>query len=629
MSMNLSKRHQQTLGWICIDLFVVFTAYSIAFAARAVGTTLDYLQSVGTIIICAIFTIAMLQIFGVYRRIWSRTSGHGVTVIVKTVTVTTLVVTIISVIIIPRPLPLSTVLLGNFLSLAGFTAVRYQSRLISGFSWRWKAIWDHQFPQARTRVLIIGAGESGQTLTWRLKHRSPGKTYEVVGFIDDDPEKQRMFIEGCQVIGTSKDIERIARERGIDLIVVAVHTIKGQAFRDILTACEHTNAVIKVVPDLFAMVNAREHTPSLRDVRAEDLIGRSALSRYDAVSLAPVMQKIVCITGASGSIGSELTRQIMLYQPRKVILLDNNESGLHDLYIQMSTEYPEIDLVVILADITVPSSIESVFATYHPQIIFHAAAYKHVPMLEHHPREALRVNIGGTRCVAQLAQKYKVERFILVSTDKAVNPVSVMGASKRVCEYLLHALCSQKDNTTLFAAVRFGNVLGSRGSVVPTFNQQIDSGGPVTVTHPDMTRYFMSISEAVNLIIHAACMTTGDDIFMLKMGEVVRIAELAERMIRMHGLRPYQDIPIKFTGVRPGEKMHEELFTDAEQSLPTIHPHIIRIQSHIMNFNTVDFLDSLAQLVAKGPQSSDEALSALINIIPAVEPRPALENKAV
>jgi len=451
----------------------------------------------------------------------------------------------------------------------------------------------------------------------------------VVGFIDDDPEKQRMFIEGCQVIGTTKDIERVAQEHRIDLIVVAVHTIKGQAFRDILTACENTNAVIKVIPDLFAMVNAREHTPSLRDVRAEDLIGRSALARYDAVNLDPVMHKTVCITGASGSIGSELTRQIMLYQPRKVILLDNNESGLHDLYIQMSTAYPEMEFAVILADITIASSIEPIFATYHPQIVFHAAAYKHVPMLEHHPREALRVNIGGTWCVAQLAQKYEVERFILVSTDKAVNPVSVMGASKRICEYLLHALSKQKGNMTLFAAVRFGNVLGSRGSVVPTFNQQIDSGGPVTVTHPDMTRYFMSISEAVNLIIHAACMTTGDDIYMLKMGEVVRIAELAERMIRMHGLRPYQDIQIKFTGVRPGEKMHEELFTDEEQSLPTIHPHIIRIQSEVFNFNISDFQDKLTQLLAKEPQSSHQVLSELLNIIPAVEPHTAMENKAV
>ncbi len=245
-----------------------------------------------------------------------------------------------------------------------------------------------------------------------------------------------------------------------------------------------------------------------------------------------------------------------------------------------------------------------------------------MPLLKNHPHEALRVNITGTWCVAQLAQKYAAERFILVSTDKAVNPVTVMGASKRICEILLHTLSCQPDNTTLFGAVRFGNVLGSRGSVVPTFNQQIDSGGPVTVTHPDMTRYFMSIPEAVNLIIHAACMTSGDDIFMLKMGEVVRITELAERMIRMHGLRPYQDIQIKFTGIRPGEKMHEELFNDEELSMPTLHPHIIRIHSPIAAFDPANFFDKIAKIIASQQNSSKEVLSILLNTIQAAQSQP-------
>ncbi|MBA3873253.1 MAG: polysaccharide biosynthesis protein [Anaerolineae bacterium] len=622
MTSILSKRHQQTLVWVCIDLLVVFIAYSTAFAARAVSTPLDYIQSMGYIVICALLMVIVLWVFGVYKRIWSHTSGHGVTVIVNAVAVSTAVIVVPSLIIVPRPLPLSIILLGNLLSLLGFTAVRYQSRLISGLSWRWKAIWKHEFPQARTRVLIIGAGEAGQTLTWRLKHRSPDKNYEVVGFIDDDPEKQKMLVEGSPVLGTLDDIVPIAHEYKVDLIVVAVHTIKGQAFRNLLAACESTNAMIKVLPDVFAMVNARAHTPPLRDVRAEDLIGRAALTRCDAVSLAPVMGKVICITGASGSIGSELARQMMLYQPDKVILLDNNESGLHDLYTQLSTAYPDIELVVVLADITRQSSIEVVFDTYRPQIVFHAAAYKHVPMLENHPHEALRVNIDGTWCVAQLAQQYGTERFILVSTDKAVNPISVMGASKRICEFLLHTLTCKTGNTTLFAAVRFGNVLGSRGSVVPTFNQQIDSGGPVTVTHPEMTRYFMSIPEAANLIIHAACMTIGDDIFMLKMGEVVRIAELAERMIRMHGLRPYQDIQIKFTGIRPGEKMHEELFNDEELSMPTVHPHIIRIHSQSTGFDTMDFLDKLGEMIAGQTSSSAEILPILLNTIRVAQSQP-------
>ncbi len=311
---------------------------------------------------------------------------------------------------------------------------------------------------------------------------------------------------------------RIAEARNIDLIVVAIHNISGPDFRQVLTACESTKALIKVVPDLQELVNARQGAALLRDVQAEDLIGRNPITRHEAVDLAPVMNKVILVTGAAGSIGSELSRQIMLYKPTKAILLDNNESGLHDLVTELRSKFPAVELVPALVDITIRSAIHSVFEKHRPQIVFHAAAYKHVPMLEYYPREALRVNIGGTRNVAELARDYGVERFVLISTDKAVNPSSIMGATKRVCELMLHALSQDPDCHTLFASVRFGNVLGSRGSVVPTFNRQIDSGGPVTVTHQEMTRYFMSIPEAVNLIIHAACMTNGNDIYVLADG---------------------------------------------------------------------------------------------------------------
>ncbi len=330
--------------------------------------------------------------------------------------------------------------------------------------------------------MIIGAGESGQTLAWRLKHRMSGGAYEIVGFIDDDPEKQNMFVEGCRVLGGRDEIIRIAEARNIDLIVVAIHNISGPDFRRVLTACESTKALIKVVPDLQELVNARQGAALLRDVQAEDLIGRNPITRHEAVDLAPVMDKVILVTGAAGSIGSELSRQIMLYKPTKAILLDNNESGLHDLVTELRSKFPAVELVPALVDITVRSSIHSIFESNRPQIVFHAAAYKHVPMLEYYPREALRVNIGGTRNVAELARDFGVERFVLISTDKAVNPSSIMGASKRVCELMLHALSKDKSCQTLFASVRFGNVLGSRGSVVPTFNRQIDSGGPVTVT---------------------------------------------------------------------------------------------------------------------------------------------------
>lgn len=613
--MTLSKRHQRTIQWAGIDVLVVCIAYTMVFAARAVITPLDYIDSFGYIFLAALFMVAMLYIFGVYQRIWSRTSGHGITVIVKAVGVGTIGVTLACIFIQPRPLPLSISLLGNVLALTGFTAVRYRSRLASGIAWRWKAIWDQEFPKSRPRVLIIGAGEAGQALTWRLKHRIPGSPYEVIGFIDDDPDKQRMFVEGCPVLGTRADIVSIAKDHKIDLIVVAIHNISGHDFRAILTACEDTSAIVKVVPDLFAMVNAKHHTPTLRDLRPEDLIGRSVISQHDEIDLDPITNKVVCVTGAAGSIGSELSRQIIGYHPTKLILLDNNESGLHDLVTELSTAYPDIELAVALADITVRNTVETVFAAHQPQIVFHAAAYKHVPMLEHHPRQALRVNIQGTWCVAELAQQYETERFVMISTDKAVNPASVMGASKRICELLLHALSHQSDCPTLFTAVRFGNVVGSRGSVVPTFNQQIDNGGPITVTHPEMTRYFMSISEAVNLIIHSACLTKGDDIFMLKMGEVVRIVELAERMIRMRGLRPYKDIEIKFSGIRPGEKMHEELFDSSEKSFPTVHPHIIRVQSWEQRFEPSAFLAQLNVFLEAPFDAPSDIMDVLLKII--------------
>ncbi|MFN8452998.1 MAG: SDR family NAD(P)-dependent oxidoreductase, partial [Anaerolineae bacterium] len=359
------------------------------------------------------------------------------------------------------PLPLPVVLVGNLLALVGFVAFRYRSRLASSLLWRWKAVVLREFPKLRTRVLIIGAGESGQTLAWRLKHRFSNGNYQVVGFIDDDPDKQNMYVEGCRVIGTRKDIVRLAEALNVDIIVVAVHNITGRDFRDVLTACENTSALIKVVPHLeAALINTKESASLLRDVQAEDLIGRSPVSRHEGVDLSAVMNKVILITGAAGSIGSELCRQIMQYNPTKAILLDNNESGLHDLVTELRARHPEVDFEPALVDIWSRSSLRALYERHHPQIVFHAAAYKHVPMLELYPLEALRVNIGGTRNVAELARDFQVERFVLISTDKAVNPTSIMGASKRICELLLLGLAQRADCRTLFSSVRFGNVLG-------------------------------------------------------------------------------------------------------------------------------------------------------------------------
>ncbi len=489
--------YKRTVRYALVDALIVLAAYAVTIGSFALYTNINYTESFLFVFVIALINVAGLYLFGVYQRIWESTSGHGMTVILNAVVCSTGISALLVVLYETHPLPIRIVLLGNLICFGGFVAVRYRSRLATSFQWRWRAASRGEFPKqpTRTRVLIIGAGESGQALAWRLMHRFSHVRHQVVGFIDDDPEKQNMYVEGCRILGTRKDIERIAETQNVDLIVVAVHNISGPDFREILTVCENTKAIIKVVPDLEALVNAKHSQALLRDVQAEDLIGRTTVTRHEAVDLMPITGKVILITGAAGSIGSELSRQMMHFSPTKAVLLDNNESGLHDLTIELQTRFPEIDLVPALADITIRASVRAIYEKYRPQIVFHAAAYKHVPMLEYYPREAIRVNVGGTRNIATLAQEFGVERFVLISSDKAVNPTNIMGATKRACELLLHALSESPANRTRFASVRFGNVLGSRGSVVPTFNQQIDRGGPVTVTDEAMTRYFMSIPK--------------------------------------------------------------------------------------------------------------------------------------
>ncbi len=611
---NLSSKYKRLLRYAIADFLITLTAYAITVSIRTLSVYVGLAETISLSLFAALLMVISLYVFGVYRRLWPKTSGHEVDIIVYAVMATSIAMSPVVLLFRQRPLPLIMVLLSNSLALVGFVATRYRSRLLSGGMRRWHYV-TRSSKEKMTTVLIIGAGESGQALALRFRqHQQPTDTlYKVVGFIDDDSDKQGMYIEGCRVLGTRRDIERIAEERAVELIIVAVHNISGVDFREILTHCEHTQAMIKVVPDLFNLMSSRKGVTLLRDVQAEDLLGRSAIGRHEDVDLSPVTNKVILVTGAAGSIGSELSRQMMRYAPTKAILLDNNESGLFDLEMELRAAFPEIELIPALVDITHVEALQTVFDEHHPQVVFHAAAYKHVPMLEHYPREAVRVNIGGTRNLSHLAHSCGAERFVLISTDKAVNPSSVMGASKRACELLLHALSAQ-GSETLFTSVRFGNVLGSRGSVVPLFNRQIDRGGPVTVTDREMTRYFMSIPEAVNLIIHAASLTEGDNIYILQMGEVVKIVDLAERMIRLRGLRPYEDIKIEFSGIRPGEKLHEKLFYGDEAPQPTIHPGIIQLNTWGGQFEAHQFLGSLNQLHEDRNISLDirEALFALV-----------------
>lgn len=609
-----TNRVRRTATLVLIDFIILSIAYIAALFARFLGTPYFQFDVLMFVSFAGLVTVFSLYTMGVYRRIWSRSSGHEISIVLNACLISFAVIVIVSLLLRTRAVPLSVVLVAQALGFAGFVAVRFRSRLVSGVTWRWNRIWQDSYPRVETRVLIIGAGESGQALAWRLKYRSQSTNYRIVGFVDDDKQKQGLFVEGAEVLGQRDDIPRLVKQHNIELVVLAIHNVQGESFREILRLCEQTSARIKVVPNLFAQMDATKGVEFLRDVQAEDLLGRTPITRHEAVDLTAVTGKTVVVTGAAGSIGSELARQLAMYQPVCVLLLDNNESGLHDLNLDLTVRFPDTEYLPILVDVTHRSAVERVFEQYRPQVVFHAAAYKHVPMLQSFPGAAIHSNIVGTRVMAELSRDFHCERFVLISSDKAVRPGNVMGATKRVCELLIHALAAESSDTR-FTAVRFGNVLGSRGSVVPIFNRQIDLGGPVTVTHAEMKRYFMSIPEAVNLVIHAACLTQGDDIFLLKMGEVIRIVDLAERMIRLRGLRPYHDIDIVFTHIRPGEKLGEELYGDNESPSDTVHPHIVLLNSWAYEFDHPQFWQLLEQVTAIDYFEYEPAMLALNNLM--------------
>lgn len=608
------NRFSRFIIYITLDIVLTVVAYSSAYSIRLLTAYIDYSYTLPYVLLYASLFVLGLWSFGTYKRIWSQTSGHEITLIIKSLIVPLVITTFLNAGVVPRPLPWSVYIVGTMLTIAGMIAVRYRSRLLDGLTWRWHAIWKGEFPEIDSeRVLVVGAGRSGRMAAWRLQRDFVDKHMRVIGFADDDAHKQGLYVENRPVLGTTEAIPQIVKDHQISLIVFAIHNIDGERFRRVLTACEETNTRIKVMPDFEQMLATTAHSQLLRDVLPEDLIGRGMVTRHHAISMKPVMGKVVLVTGAAGSIGSEISRQMATYEPTKLLLLDNNESGLYDLALDLKAAQPDVDIETILADVTQVGRVRDIFEEYRPQVVYHAAAYKHVPMCQKYPNEAVRVNIGGTYYVAEAANDFEAERFVLISTDKAVEPTNVMGASKRLCELVVHSMAQQSKGTK-YTAVRFGNVLSSRGSVVPIFERQIERGGPVTVTHKDMMRFFMSIPEAANLVIHAACMTISDDIFVLRMGEEVRILDVAERLIRLRGLRPYVDIPINFTGIRPGEKLNEVLQYDDEELLDTDHPGITKLAHWSYEGETVSFLQKLSLLLDSGVRSEELALQELLTL---------------
>lgn len=421
------------------------------------------------------------------------------------------------------------------------------------------------------RIMVIGAGDAGARIIKELKNNVQ-LNYKPVVVIDDDVKKIGQRISGIPILGQKSDIVSIAKRKNIDEIIIAIPSASKNEIKAIVEECKKTQCKLKILPTMSEYIKGKESLNAIRDVRIEDLLGREEVKlRVEEVSQY-LSDKTILVTGGGGSIGSELCKQVARFAPKELAILDIYENNAYELQIELKRKYKDINIRVIIASIRDRERIEEIMKALKPDIVFHAAAHKHVPLMESNPKEAIKNNVLGTINVADAACKYNVKKFVMVSTDKAVNPTSVMGATKRLCEIYIQSI--NRISKTEFVAVRFGNVLGSNGSVLPLFKKQIAEGGPVTVTHEEVIRYFMTIQEAVQLVIQAGAMALGGEIFILNMGEPVRILNLAEDLIRLSGYEPYEDIPIVITGLRPGEKLYEELLLDEEGISTTTHEMI-------------------------------------------------------
>ena len=451
--------------------------------------------------------------------------------------------------------------------------------IIPRFSYRFLRIayHNHEVIWQSTPVItmVVGAGAAGYMLVREMKN-SKHLNRKVPCIIDDDPNKIGTYLQGIPIVGGKETIPAMAKKYNIEEIIIAIPTLKEEKQRELLEICQETACKIKMLPGIYQMVNQEVDISMLRDVSIEDLLGREPVDLHMEKIGRYISGKVILVTGGGGSIGSEICRQVALHDPKQLIIVDIYENNAYDIQLELKKNYPNLNLTVLIASVRDKHRIEDIFETYHPDIVYHAAAHKHVPLMEDSPDEAIKNNVLGTYNVASAANKFHVKKMVLISTDKAVRPTNVMGASKRICEMIIQ-IFSQVSQTE-YAAVRFGNVLGSNGSVIPIFRQQIKNGGPVTVTHPDIIRYFMTIPEAVNLVLQCGAYAKGGEIFILDMGEPVKILDLAKKMIRLSGHVPGEDIKIEFTGLRPGEKLYEELLIDDDNLVETENDRIFVAQ---------------------------------------------------
>lgn len=502
-----------------------------------------------------VITLIIFYIFRLYHSIW-RYAGIVEMQNVLAATMISAITQMVGLRVLHLPVPRS-----YYFSYAGFL---FLLTLGNRFAYRSVRYFRNRTVNAKDakRVMLIGGGNAADAIIKEIRVSEHISNTEVKCIIDDDPAKQGTYIQGIKVVGTRKDIIDSAGLYNIHEIIIAMPSVSRKTIKEIVEICKETSCALKILPGMYQLMNGEVSFNQLRNVDVEDLLGRDPI-KVDMDSIIEYTKgKVILVTGGGGSIGSELCRQLAQREPKQLIIVDIYENNAYDIQQELKKNYPSLNLVVLIASVRNSSRINNIFNTYQPQVVYHAAAHKHVPLMEDSPNEAIKNNVLGTWKTVMAADTYGVEKFVLISTDKAVNPTNIMGASKRICEMIVQTY--NNHSKTDFVAVRFGNVLGSNGSVIPLFKRQVASGGPVTVTHPDIIRYFMTIPEAVSLVLQAGAFAKGGEIFVLDMGEPVKILDLAENLIRLSGYKPYEDIDIEFTGLRPGEKLYEELLMDEE-----------------------------------------------------------------
>jgi len=504
-------------------------------------------------------------------------------------------------------MPISYYVMGFVLSFLGTLAIRFGYRFFRYFF----NYFDRFDPDAE-RVMIIGAGRAGGTIIRELQG-SGNFRCKICCAIDDNPAKIGRFINGVEIVGDRYAILVSAAKFGINKIIFAIPSCPKEDRKEILNICKEAGCKIQTVPDLFRLESGGPIVNQLREIDLSDLLGRDPISIDNQKFLSSLEGKVVLVTGGGGSIGSELCRQIARSNPKRLIIFDIYENNAYEIQQELKRSYPQLNLTVLIGSVRNTNRVNFVIRTYRPNLVFHAAAHKHVPLMEESPNEAIKNNVLGTYKTALAAEKYGVEKFVLISTDKAVNPTNIMGASKRLCEMVVQMM-ERRENQTDFCAVRFGNVLGSNGSVVPLFKKQIAQGGPVTITDKRIIRFFMTIPEAVSLVLQAAHYATGGEIFVLDMGEPVKIDDMARNLIRLSGYRPDVDIKIVYTGLRPGEKLYEELLMD-EEGLRETENHLIYIGSPIQ-MDDEFFLEKLKELEAACKEESDSIRQLVSELVP-------------